>query len=62
LARALHCAGLWDRFDTGWLGLDAELLPWSAKARELIETQYAPLGAAAMIGLRAAADLLKAAG
>ena len=58
MAGALHRAGFWDRFDTGWICLDAELLPWSAKARELIDTQYAPLGAAATMGLRAATGLL----
>ena len=34
-------AGLWERLETGWLVLDCELLPWSAKAQELIDRQYA---------------------
>ena len=29
---AVTSAGLWDELDTDWLLLDAELLPWSAKA------------------------------
>ena len=29
-------AGLWDGLGTDWMVLDAELLPWSAKAGELL--------------------------
>ena len=42
--------------------MDAELLPWSAKARSLIDEQYAPVGTAAAGGLGAAVRLLAAAG
>ena len=35
-ARRRRAAGLWDELDTDWLLLDAELLPWSAKAGELM--------------------------
>jgi protein phosphatase len=38
---------LWDELSTSWLVLDCELLPWSAKAEELLRRQYAPVGAAA---------------
>jgi protein phosphatase len=34
-------AGLWAELDTDWLVLDCELLPWSAKAEELLRRQYA---------------------
>ncbi|HET7038024.1 MAG TPA: polynucleotide kinase-phosphatase [Thermomicrobiaceae bacterium] len=51
---ALTAAGFWERFATGWVALDCELLPWSLKARELIERQYAPVGAAAEAGMAAA--------
>src|SRR5690606_5266145 len=44
---AIGAAGLWDELDTGWLAVDGELMPWSAKAMELIRTQYAATGAAA---------------
>lgn len=47
-------APLWDSLDTDWLALDCELLPWSAKALELIKTQYAAVGAAARAVLPAA--------
>jgi protein phosphatase len=51
-------AGLWDELATGWLVLDCELLPWSAKAEQLIERQYAPVGAAGAAGLGATAEVL----
>lgn len=44
---AISAAGLWDELATGWLLIDTELLPWSAKAEELLRTQYAATGAAA---------------
>jgi protein phosphatase len=50
---AVEAAGLWDELDTRWLVLDCELLPWSAKAMELICHQYAAVGAAAQAGLSA---------
>ncbi len=46
LAAALETAGLWDELDTDWLCLDAELMPWSVKARELLQTQYAAVARA----------------
>jgi protein phosphatase len=61
LGGAMDASGFWDRFATGWACLDAELMPWSAKARALIEEQYAPVGAAAVGGLDAAAHVLAAA-
>ncbi|GAA1305663.1 polynucleotide kinase-phosphatase [Saccharothrix xinjiangensis] len=51
-------AGLWEELDTDWLLIDAELMPWNAKAAGLIRDQYAPVGAAATGGLSAAADEL----
>ncbi len=47
LQRAIERAGLWDALNTQWLLLDAELLPWSAKAEDLLRSQYAPTGSAA---------------
>ncbi len=38
---------LFQSLDTDWLALDCELLPWSAKAMDLIKAQYASVGAAA---------------
>ena len=51
-------AGLFDELGSRWLLLDAELLPWSAKAGQLIRDQYAAVGAAARASLTAAADVL----
>jgi protein phosphatase len=41
--------------------LDCELLPWSAKALDLLRTQYASVGAAATSTLRAEQEVLRAA-
>jgi protein phosphatase len=51
--RAITAAGLWEELDTDWLILDCELLPWSAKAEDLLRTQYAAVGAAATATLSA---------
>ena len=56
---AATAAGLWDELDTGWLCLDCELMPWSAKAQELITSQYAAVGAAGRHGLAAAVQALE---
>jgi protein phosphatase len=52
-------AGLWDELDTAWMVLDCELLPWSAKAQELLQTQYAAVGAAASGALGQTVELLE---
>ncbi|MDJ0365925.1 polynucleotide kinase-phosphatase [Hymenobacter sp. H14-R3] len=51
LRDALSTAGFWEKFDTDWVCLDAELLPWSAKAQELVKNQYAAVAAAASAAL-----------
>ena len=61
LRTAITGAGLWGELDTDWLLLDTELLPWSAKAEELLREQYAAVGAAARAVLPAAVDVLEAA-
>jgi protein phosphatase len=48
---AADASGLWEELDTDWLLLDCELMPWSAKAQELIRTQYAAVGAASRVFL-----------
>jgi protein phosphatase len=58
LRAAAETAGLFDELDTSWLLLDAELLPWSAKAGQLLRDQYATVGAAARASLPLAVDLL----
>ncbi|WP_067183529.1 polynucleotide kinase-phosphatase [Microtetraspora niveoalba] len=52
---------LWDELVSDWVVLDCELLPWSAKAEELIRGQYASVGAAARTALPDAVAALSAA-
>ena len=58
-ARRSTRAGLWDELDTDWVCLDCELMPWSAKAQELLREQYAAVGAAARAALADAASALE---
>ncbi len=59
---ALAAANFWAELDTKWVCLDCELMPWSAKAQELLKTQYAAVGAAGRASLpRAVASLAQAA-
>lgn len=58
LRAAVSSSGLWDELGTSWLLLDCELLPWSAKAEELLRQQYAAVGAAARAALPAAVAVL----
>src|SRR5207249_3327040 len=51
LRDAIEAAGLWDAFNTDWMCLDAELMPWSAKAQDLLRHQYAAVGASAHAAL-----------
>jgi len=62
LRNAIGSAGLWSVLKTDWLLLDAEIMPWSAKAGSLIENQYAPVAASSRAGLAAAAEALTRAG
>ncbi|MFI5708570.1 polynucleotide kinase-phosphatase [Kribbella sp. NPDC051620] len=61
LREVAEAAGLFDELDTSWLLLDAELLPWSAKAGDLLRNQYAAVGAAARASLPAATAALESA-
>jgi len=51
-------APLFESLETDWLALDCELLPWSAKAIDLIKSQYASVGAAARHALPEALESL----
>ena len=61
LRAGVERAGWWERFETDWVLLDCELMPWSAKAQELLRQQYAAVGAAARAALPAAVASLEAA-
>jgi protein phosphatase len=56
---AIEETGLFDELATSWLLLDAELLPWSVKAGQLLRDQYAAVGAAARAALPAAVTVLE---
>ncbi|MEW6348031.1 MAG: polynucleotide kinase-phosphatase [Thermodesulfobacteriota bacterium] len=58
LRAAMDRTGMWGRFETDWICLDAEIMPWSAKAQELLRSQYAPTGASATFALDAAVTAL----
>ncbi len=62
LAIALESAGIWEELATDWLCLDCELMPWSAKAMELLQSQYAAVGAAAEAHSSALAAVLDTSG
>ena len=47
LASSMEQSGFWESFETDWVCLDCELMPWSAKAQDLLRSQYAAVGAAA---------------
>jgi polynucleotide kinase-phosphatase len=57
--RALTAADIWSSLRTDWVCLDCELMPWSAKAQELLRVQYASTGAAAMAALPQAIQALE---
>ncbi len=48
---AMDASGFWSQFNSGWACLDCELMPWSAKAQELLRSQYAAVGAAGRASL-----------
>jgi protein phosphatase len=59
---ALTAADVWASMDTTWACLDCELMPWSAKAQDLLRSQYAAVGAAGQASLPRAVAVLERAG
>lgn len=59
LQAALEEAKFWDEFNTSWVCLDCELMPWSAKALELLRQQYAAVGASSKAALFDAVSVLE---
>jgi protein phosphatase len=59
LRAAAETSGVFDELGSDWLVLDTELLPWSAKALELLKNSYAAVGAAARTALPAAIRALR---
>jgi len=58
LRDALTRADWWSKFNSDWFALDGELMPWSAKAQELLKRQYAATGSAAQAALAEVVGLL----
>jgi protein phosphatase len=58
LRTAVEAAGLFEALGSPWVLFDTEILPWSAKAGQLLRDQYAAVGAAARAALPAAVDVL----
>ena len=56
---AMSKTGFWDKFKTAWACLNCELMPWSAKAQELLRSQYTAVGAAGRISVPNAVSLLE---
>jgi protein phosphatase len=56
---AASACDFWQRHETNWVALDCELMPWSAKAQELLERQYAPVAASGVSSLQLEAEVLE---
>jgi protein phosphatase len=56
---AIDSSGLWAELKSDWLCLDCELMPWSAKAQELIRGQYAAVGASSRAALAEVVTVLE---
>ncbi|MCS1350414.1 polynucleotide kinase-phosphatase [Mechercharimyces sp. CAU 1602] len=59
IQQAMGKAKLWERWQTDWVCLDSELMPWSAKAQELLRQQYAAVGAASQNALPQVIEMLE---
>ncbi|MBO9635817.1 MAG: polynucleotide kinase-phosphatase, partial [Chitinophagaceae bacterium] len=56
---ALELDGFYEKFNTDWICLDTELMPWSSKAQALLQNQYGAVGAVATASMHAAIDTLQ---
>ena len=59
LESVLTESGFWEDFQTDWVCLDTELMPWSEKAKDLLKKQYAPVGRAGKNSLGNAVKMLE---
>ncbi len=59
IRQALTKAAFWEEFGSEWFCLDCELMPWSAKAQELLRTQYAAVGAASRAAVAESVSVLE---
>ena len=58
---AVDSVGYWKTLNTDWICFDCELMPWSVKAQQLLQQQYAPVGTSARVALGEAITSLEAA-
>ncbi|MBI6121459.1 polynucleotide kinase-phosphatase [Salegentibacter maritimus] len=56
---ALTKSNFWEKHKTDWVCLDAELMPWSAKAQALLKEQYAAVGTSAKNALTEVEQVLQ---
>ena len=61
VSSALDKSGLYSELQTDWLVLDCELMPWSAKAQDLVRQQYAAVGSAGLASLTDAMSVVSTA-
>jgi len=59
LRNAISACGWWEEFGSDWFCLDAELMPWSAKAQGLLDSQYLPVAIAGGAALSSAQSALE---
>lgn len=59
LGRTLTEHGFWEDFQTDWVCLDTEIMPWSGKAKALLQSQYGSVGRAGRESLSAAVQVLE---
>lgn len=59
LQAALETSGFWREVSTNWVCLDCELMPWSAKAQQLLQRQYAAVGSASQAALAESVAVLE---
>ncbi len=59
MRKAMEACNFWHEFKTEWACLDCEMMPWSAKAQELLRTQYAAVGTAATVSLSESVPILE---
>ena len=59
LDKVLTRTGFWTDFETDWVCLDTELMPWNEKAQGLLRAQYAATGNSGRGSLNAVVDALE---
>jgi len=59
LVNALSTAGIWENWQTNWLALDCEIMPWNLKAQGLLAEQYLPTAEAGHAALTATQSALE---